>query len=104
MSASMASYCAGTAGCPKCRSEQWKTVTVVTAGSQPRDDRVGELVGRGRPAKVARDRLALADRGLERVADAPRALAVVHVLQHHAGGEDQRARVGDPLAGDVGRR
>src|SRR6476661_10535246 len=94
ISDSMASYCAGTAGCPKCRSEQWKTLTVVTTRSQPGDDGVGELVGRGRPAQVARHRLLLADGRLERVADAAGALAVGHVLQHHARGQDEGARVG----------
>src|SRR6476661_3886089 len=104
ISASIASYCAGTAGWPKCRSEQWKTLTVVTPASQPRDDGVGELVGRSRAAQVARHHLLLANRRLEGVADLPRTLAVGHVLQHHARGEDQRARIRDPLARDVGCR
>src|SRR3979411_332995 len=100
----MASYCSGTAGWPKCRSEQWKIVTVVTARSQMRDDTFGELVGGRGAAQVARHALLLANGRLQGVADLPRAETVVHVLEHHAGGQHQRARVRDPLAGDVRRR
>ena len=59
---------------------------------------------RRRAAEVARHRLAFADRRLERAADAPRALAVADVLEHHARGEHERARVGDALPRDVRRR
>src|SRR5689334_6434082 len=69
ISASIASYCSGTAGAPKCRSEQWKTVvTRIARGkevSQFGDDRVRELVGAGGPAEIAGHRLSFLDRRLE---------------------------------------
>src|SRR3954470_4761189 len=99
MSVSIASYCSGTAGWPKCRSEQWKTV--VMWRSEAGDDRVGELVGAGGAAEVAGHRLLLADRRLERVADARGAFAIVHVFEHHAGREHERRRICDPLPGNV---
>src|SRR5690348_12053490 len=110
MSASIASYCSGTAGCPKCRSEQWKTVvTCVILGATKdlggrsesclklRDDGVGELVGRCGTAQVARHRLAFLDGVLERATNAARALAVADVVEQHASREHDRARIGDAL-------
>ena len=73
ISASIASYCSGTAGCPKCRSEQWKTRR--TARHSLAMIGVGELVRASRvPPRSRVTRLPLADRRLERVADALRAL------------------------------
>ena len=72
--------------------------------SERRRDRLRDFLRRRLAAQVGRSRPAFAQHPLDRAQDAVVRVVVAEVRQHQRAGPDRADRVGDALAGDVGRR
>src|SRR5579862_346037 len=70
---------------------------------QPLHDGLGELLRVGLAAEIAGAHLVLQQHVVDGLLDTFRLVVVAHVVEHHRGREHERERIGDALAGDVGR-